>query len=108
MQSLAAIVILSPRLWASAAQPSEHSSLSPAQQLIVSSFNLDVEKIKSLLAKGVDVNARLGFYDRELFRDKWFLGYSPIGSDKWTAVMAVASSERAPAPGKKLRIQPRG
>jgi hypothetical protein len=63
-------------------------------QLVVAAFNLDVERVDALLAEGVDPNSRMGRYDDLLFRDKWSLSYSHIGSDRWTPLMAVAHSHR--------------
>ena len=71
------------------------------QQLVVAAFQLDVDRVKSLLDGGANPNARLGFYDGLLFQDKWTLGYSPLGSDKWTPLMAVASSHAGPQPEKE-------
>ena len=70
------------------------------QQLVIAAFELDVNKVEALLKSGANPNARLGFYDGHLFENKWTLGYSPIGSDKWTPLLAVASSYRAPQPEK--------
>src|SRR5688572_27614206 len=71
------------------------------QQLVVAAFELDVKKVESLLKEGAKPNARLGIYDQQLFEDKWTLGYSHIGSNKWTPLQAVASSHRAPQPEKR-------
>lgn len=73
------------------------------QQLVIAAFELDVAKVKSLLAEGAKPDARLGIYDQHLFEDKWTLGYSHIGSDKWTPLLAVANSHRAPQP--KVRTE---
>jgi hypothetical protein len=74
--------------------------LSKEQQLVVAAFELDAAKVKTLLDAGVDPNVRLGKYDDMLFRDKWSGGYSKIGSNKWTALLAVANSNREPQPPK--------
>ena len=71
------------------------------QQLLIAAFQLDVDRVKALLAEGIDPDTRLGFYDRSLFEDKWTLGHSPLGSDNWTALLAVASSHRAPQPDER-------
>jgi len=71
------------------------------QQLVIAAFHLDVERVKMLLADGANPDTRLGFYDQHLFEDKWTLGYSDMGSDKWTPLLAVANSHRAPQPDKR-------
>ena len=68
------------------------------QLLVIAAFELDVAKVQALLADGADPNARFGEYDRTLFEDKWTLGLSDIGSDRWTPLLAVANSNRAPQP----------
>jgi len=83
------------------AQETTDSKRTKEQSLVIAAFNLDASRVQALLADGATPNTRLGFYDDELFQDKWTLGYSPIGSDKWTPLMAVAHSHRAPQPEKK-------
>ena len=78
------------------------------QQLVVASFELDVGKVKALLADGANPNATLGFYDQHLFEDKWGLGLSSIGSDQWTPLLAVANSHRAPQPASRAENTIRG
>jgi hypothetical protein len=78
-------------------EPAATSPLSRDQQLIVAVFELDVERVKSLLAAGAHVNARMGEHSREQFEDKWTLGW-PISSPNWTPLIAVASSHREPQP----------
>src|SRR5262245_42181777 len=73
------------------------SSLSKPQQLIVASFDLEVDRVQELLAQGIDVNARMGEHDRKRFYDKWSLGW-PAASNMWTPLMAVANSHREPQP----------
>lgn len=73
-------------------------ALTSDQQLIVAAFELDVGKVDSLLKSGAQSNARLGIYDQHLFEDKWSLGYSSVGSDMWTPLLAVAHSHREPQP----------
>ncbi len=71
-------------------------------QLVVAAFNLDLELVKRLLfLKGVSPDSRLGSYDPRLFEDKWSLGYSPIGSENWTALLAVANSHKEPQPANR-------
>ena len=67
------------------------------QQLVIASFQLDVDRVKALLAKGADPDARIGEHEQSLFLDKWTLGF-PIASSRWTLVLAVANSHRAPQP----------
>lgn len=83
------------------AQEAATTKRTKEQSLVIAAFNLDADRVKSLLADGAKPDTRLGFYDGELFQDKWTLGYSPIGSDKWTPLMAVADSHRAPQPETK-------
>ena len=85
------------------AQETVDSKRTKEQSLVIAAFNLDASRVQTLLAGGAKPNTRLGFYDDELFQDKWTLGYSPIGSDKWTPLMAVANSHRAPQPEKKAK-----
>ena len=73
---------------------------SKGQQLVIAAFQLDVDRVKRLLAEGTDPDARLGFYDERIFEDKWTLGYSHLGSDQWTPLLAVANSHRAPQPDR--------
>lgn len=93
---------VTPRLLASECQNAV-KKLTPGQTLIVAAFRLDVVKVKTLLESGVDPNTRLGFYDGNLFRDDWSLAYSHMGSDKWTALMAVANSHREPQPPERTK-----
>ena len=83
-----------------AAQNSATDQYSVDQQLVIASFELDVDRVKSLLASGADPDARMGAHDRSLFKDKWTLG-TPIASSKWTPLLAVANSHRAPQPEKR-------
>lgn len=78
------------------------AQFSKDQQLVIAAFELDVAKVKSLLAEGAKPDARLGFYDQRLFEDKWTLGYSHMGSAKWTPLLAVANSHRAPQPKDRV------
>ena len=71
------------------------------QQLVIAAFQLDVERVNALLAEGTDPDTRLSFYDESQFEDKWTLGFSPIGSHNWTALLAVANSHRAPQPNQR-------
>ncbi|MEQ1829286.1 MAG: ankyrin repeat domain-containing protein [Pirellula sp.] len=84
----------------SATQDDVKAKYSKGQQLVIAAFELDVDGVKGLLAEGVDPDTRLGFYDDHLFEDKWTLGYSDIGSDKWTPLLAVAHSHREPQPDR--------
>jgi hypothetical protein len=71
------------------------------QLLVVAAFQLDVDRVKRLLDDGANVNARFGVYDKHLFEDIRTRGYSSIGSDKWTALLAVADSHRDPQPPRR-------
>ncbi len=84
----------------SATQDDVKTQYSKGQQLVIAAFELDVDRVEGLLAEGVAPDARLGFYDDHLFEDKWALGYSHIGSDKWTPLLAVANSHREPQPDR--------
>ena len=68
---------------------------------MVAAYNLDLDKVKALLADGASPNARLGFYDEHLFEDKWESALSPSGSEQWTPLLATCSSPRAPQPTKR-------
>jgi len=73
------------------------------QKLILAAYNLNIDEVKNLIAKGADVNAT--FYKEsnksynKLFMSKWTHGYSCV-AHAWTALMAVASSEKHPPPTK--------
>ena len=84
----------------SATQDDVKAEYSKGQQLVISAFELDVDRVKGLLAEGADPDTRLGFYDEHLFEDKWTLGYSHVGSDKWTPLLALAHSHREPQPDR--------
>jgi len=85
----------------STAQDDVRAEYTKGQQLVIAAFHLDVERVKMLLADGANLNTRLGFYDEHLFEDKWDLAFSHMGSDKWTPLLAVANSHRAPQPDKR-------
>ncbi len=85
----------------SAAQYDVKAEYSKGQQLVIAAFQLDVDRFKGLLAEGADPDTRLGIDDEHLFEDKWTLGYSDIGSDKWTPLLAVANSHREPQPDER-------
>ncbi len=82
----------------SATQNDVKTQYSKGQQLVIAAFELEVNRVRGLLAEGADPDARLGFYDDHLFQNKWTLGYSDIGSEKWTPLLAVAHSHREPQP----------
>lgn len=84
-----------------ALEGADRSTFTIDQQLVVAAFELDVKKVESLLKGGANPNARLGLYDKHLFEDMWTLGYSKMGSDKWTPLLAVSSSHEAPQPEKR-------
>jgi len=76
------------------------------QQLIIAAYELDVPKVKALLADGANPDARLGIYDQHLFENKWVLSHSPIGSDKWTPLLAVTGNHPAPQPANRTENTP--
>ena len=71
------------------------------QQLVIAAFQLEVDRVNAILAEGTDPDTRLSFYDESQFEDKYTLGFSPIGSHNWTALLAVANSHRAPQPNQR-------
>jgi hypothetical protein len=80
-------------------KPLRHAtSGSPEDELIRAAFCLDVARVCKLVASGADVNAIFGRYDRDAFRDPWLLGHSSMGSERWTPLQAVASSNQCPDP----------
>lgn len=95
--SIAMIVLL--LVWG-AREVAHFSRFTPDQQLVIAAFELDVEKVEALLAAGANPDARLGIYGGELFEDKWTLSY-PMGAGRWTRLLAVASSHRAPQPTER-------
>jgi ankyrin repeat protein len=80
----------------------EPTGLTPGQQLVIAAFELEVGKVKELIAKGVEVDARMGDHPDGLFKDKWSLGW-PVASPKWTPLLAVAHSHREPQPEKETK-----
>src|SRR5436190_7951472 len=74
--------------------------LSKPQQLIVASFDLEVDRVKEFISQGIDVNARMGEHNGKQFYDKWSLG-RPAASERWTPLLAVASSHREPQPDRE-------
>lgn len=98
LSSLLILILVGPAC-ASADEPSLPSELSRDQQLIVAAFELEVPKVKSLLADGANVNARMGKHPLDLFQDKWSLGW-PVASPKWTPLLALANSHREPQPAE--------
>lgn len=85
------------------ANGSAQSRFTKGQELVIAAFQLDVEKVEALLAAGVDVNSRMGIKDQHVFDNKWTLGYSPMGSDKWTPLLAVLNSHREPEPAQRTK-----
>jgi ankyrin repeat protein len=69
-------------------------------RLVIAAFELDVAKVQALLKDDAGPNERLKLQERSIFEDKWTLG-SPIGSIKWTPLMAVANSHRVPQPKER-------
>lgn len=80
-----------------AAVAADRDKLTPNQRLIVAAFELDVDHVKSLLKVGADPNARFGDAEHDFFQDKWTSG-TPLPSDSWTPLLAVANSHREPQP----------
>lgn len=78
----------------------DRAKYSLEQQLILASFNLDFEMVNFLLKQQININARMGEHEDDLFMDKWELGY-PMGSSNWTALLAVSSSNKLPPPFAK-------
>ena len=85
----------------STAQDDVKANHTKGQQLVIAAFQLDVARVKVLLEEDADPDTQLGFYDKHLFEDKWSLAFSHFGSQKWTALLAVANSHREPQPDKR-------
>jgi hypothetical protein len=83
----------------STAQDDVKAEHTKGQQLVIAAFQLDVDRVTALLASGADPNTRMGKHRRAIFADKWNGGV-PMASSKWTPLLAVASSHRAPQPDK--------
>jgi hypothetical protein len=98
LHGIVIVWLLGPAVLA-AQEAADSPEFSPDQQLVIAAFNLDVERVKKLLAEGADVNARMGRHPRELFQDKWSSGW-PVASSNWTPLLAVANSHREPQPAK--------
>lgn len=74
-----------------AAQDSHPFGLTLNQSLVEASFELNVEKVEELLGAGADANATFGLYIHGMFPDGYG-GMSPLGSKRWTPLIAVSSS----------------
>ena len=67
------------------------------RSLIKAAFDLDIDKVRELLQMELDLGAQFGEGASEAFTDPWNLT-SPIGCESWTALIAVACSDRYPPP----------
>lgn len=92
--------LISFTLLAAEEKPKEQTDYSLTQQLVIASFNLDVDQVRKLLESNADVNGEIGSHDKHLFQDKWSLGW-PMGSSKWTPLLAAANSFTKPQPKLK-------
>lgn len=72
------------------------------QKLVEAAFRLDAAGVKALLKKGADPNAKYGKRDGKIFGDGWNLGYSKIGSENWTALLAVVHASDWPPPPREI------
>ncbi len=71
--------------------------------LIEAAFHLKLDTVRDLLEEGVNVNARYGDHgDSKVFGDPWTLGW-PMASGKWTALIALAHSNRYPDPPRLIQ-----
>jgi hypothetical protein len=69
------------------------------QQLIIACHRLDAESVVRCLRDGATVNGVFGeSADDSLFQDPWTGGFTPIGAETWTALMATASAPEYPDP----------
>lgn len=75
---------------ASFAQKEESLQLSLAK----AAYDLSINRMELLLEEGAKVNGVVGIYDKTAFRRGD--AYSPIGSQTWTPLMAVAASTGIP------------
>jgi len=79
------------------------SATDKERALIEAAFHLKLDTVRDLLEEGVDVNARYGDHgDSKLFGDPWTLSW-PLASGKWTALMALANSNRYPDPPRLIQ-----
>ncbi|MEX0679118.1 MAG: hypothetical protein WD063_18735 [Pirellulales bacterium] len=88
-------------LLASAAMPARAQELTLHQRLIISCFNVQVDEVVKCLREGADVNARLGQCTTKPFYDRW-TGGTPLGTQCWTPLIALASAHDYPAPPTEL------
>lgn len=82
---------------------SQPGELSLNQQLIVACYRLQVQEVTECLRKGADANAMLGnpAARTAVVRSPW-TGGIPLGSTKWTPLLAVAASPPEPPPAREF------
>lgn len=77
-------------------------AITKEQALIEAAFRLDLKKVRELLEQNVSVNVKYGKHaDDKLFQDPWTLGH-PMGCEHWTALLALANSNRYPDPPRVI------
>src|SRR5258708_6225267 len=73
------------------------------QELIVACHKLQVERVVRCLRDGANINGRFGENSgpTDYFVDRW-TGESPLATDSWTPLIALASSLQYPDPPPEL------
>lgn len=71
------------------------------EQLVVSCYRVEITEVVKLLRAGANVNATFGRKADEAFLNRWTSG-TPLGHNKWTALMAVARANSYPDPPEKF------
>jgi len=73
------------------------------EKLVDAAYRLNVERVEKLLSKGVDVNGKRGKFDLNVFSSPWDGGSSPVGSENWTPLLAVANASELPPPPPEVQ-----
>jgi hypothetical protein len=77
--------------------------LSLDQKLIVACYRVDLPAVVQNLRAGANVNAKFGEIQEEVspFLDQW-TGGTPVSSDSWTSLVALASASEYPDPPQEF------
>ena len=68
------------------------------EDLVEAAYHLNLDRLNEALSKKVDVNAKYGKYDEEVFSNPWDGGFSHVGSKNWTPLLAAANASEWPPP----------
>ena len=116
LSSTAFLLILLAGSPAQARPPKNKPNYTPAQQLILASYQLDIEHVRSLLTAGVNPDVRVRISPFAIYPDTG-LGANPlkypgvsirsVRSYRWTPLLAVAYSRRTLPPQSPKKISTR-